>query len=210
MKLDARLGDEGRDFAALGACFTAHLEQITKIGTETNVDAKASVAVGIVAKANPLVADGLPQELGAFECNRIPRERYAIIRVNVGIGEIDRERRIVVLNVRAQEERPHPLEPEFVPGEETGVVEIDSFGARSADANVAVIVENRESVLVFQTPQRTLNEGRLGFDIMLRQFYRRVHDVVDAALGLMHVASDVCAPRDRIQPAARSSGRLRV
>ena len=86
----------------------------------------------------------------------------------------------------------------------------NSFGARPADANVAVIVENRESVLVFQTPQRTLNEGRLGFDIMLRQFYRRVHDVVDAALGLMHVASDVCAPRDRIQPAARSGSRLRV
>jgi hypothetical protein len=80
------------------------------------------------------------------------------------------------LNHRAQQQRPFALEPEFVPGQKAGVVEIEPFGAGADDANVAIIIEDRESIAIFQGPQRPLDERPLDFDIVPGQLYRRVRN----------------------------------
>ena len=82
---------------------SANLEKIAKIGGKANLDAKTSGAIRVIAKTDPLITDCLPKEFGAFDRNRIARQRNDAVRMNIGVGKIDRERSIVVLNDRAQQ-----------------------------------------------------------------------------------------------------------
>jgi hypothetical protein len=115
--------------------------------------------------------------------------------MDIGIGKINRESGIVILNHRAQQQRPLALEPEFVPRQKPGVVEIEPLGPGADDANVTIIIEDRESIAVFQAPQRPLDEGALDFDIVLGQLYRRVRDIFYTARRRMRVITDVRSPR---------------
>ena len=169
-----------------------------KIGSKPNVDAKMSGAVGVIAKTDPLIADSLPKEFGALDRNRAARQRNDAVYMDIGISKINGESGIVVLNHRTQQQRPFALEPEFVPGQKAGVVEIKPFGSGADDANVAIIIEDRESIAMFQGPQRPLDEGPLDFDIVLGQLDRRVRDIFYTARRRMRVITDVRSPRNAL------------
>ncbi len=154
-----------------------------------------SGTVGVITKTDPLIADSLPKEFGALDRNRAARQRNDAVDMDIGIGKINGESGIVVLNHRTQQQRPFALEPEFVPGQKAGVVEIKPLGSGADDSNVAIIIEDRESIAMFQRPQRPLDEGPLDFDIVLGQLDRRVRDTIHAARGRMSVVADVRSPR---------------
>ena len=101
---------------------------------------------------------------------------------------------IVVLNDRAQQQRPFALEPESIPRQKASVVEIKPFGSAADDPNVAIIVKDRKRIAMFQAPQPPLDERPLDFDIILREFYRRVHDALYATHRLKRVGNDVRSP----------------
>jgi hypothetical protein len=106
------------------------------------------------------------------------------------------------LNHRTQQQWPFALEPEFVPGQKAGVVEIEPFGFGADDANVAVIIEDRESIAIFQGSQGSLDERSRDFDIVRGQLYRRVRDAFYAARRGMSVVVDLRSPR-KLRLAAR-------
>ena len=114
--------------------------------------------------------------------------------MDIGIGKINRERGIVVLNDRAQQQRPLALETESIPRQKASVVEIKSFGSAADEANVAVIVKDRKSIAMFQATEPPLDERPLDLDIMLGQLYRRVHDAFYATHRLKRAANDVRSP----------------
>src|ERR1700730_5314241 len=143
-----------------------------------------SGAVGVTAKTDPLIADSLPKEFGALDRNRAARQRNDAVYMDIGIGKINRESGIVVLNHRTQQQRPVALEPEFVPRQKASVVEIEPFGSGADDANVAIIIEDRESIAIFQGPQRPLDERHC-----------RVRDTFHAARACTSVVADVRSPR---------------
>ena len=172
-----------------------------------------SGTVGVIAKTDPLIADSLPKEFGALNRNRVARQQNDAVNMDIGIGKITGESGIVVLNHRTQQQRSFALEPEFVPGQKAGVVEIEPFGSGADDANVAIIVEDRESIAIFQGPQRPLDERPLDFDIVPGQLYRRVRDAFYTARRRMSVVADVRSPRKlrfaAIQPRGKAPA-LRV
>ena len=88
---------------------STNLEEIMKIGAKPNLNAKMPGAIGVIAKTNPLIADRLPKKFGAFDRNRVARQRNDAVRMDIGVGKIDRECGIVVLNDRAQQQRPLAL-----------------------------------------------------------------------------------------------------
>lgn len=114
--------------------------------------------------------------------------------MHIGIGKIDRESGIVVVNDRAQQQRPFALEPKSIPRQKARIVEIKPFGSAADDPNVAVIVKDRKRIAMFQASQPPLDERPLDFDIMLGELYRRVHDALCATHRLKRVGNDLSSP----------------
>src|ERR1700720_2986240 len=133
-------------------------------------------AIGVIAKTDPLIAYRLPKKFGALNRNCVARQRNEAVCMHIGISKVDRESGIVVLNDRAQQQRPFALETESIPRQKASVVEIKPFRAAADDPNVAVIVKDGKSIAMFQATEPPLDERPLDLDIMLGQLYRRVHD----------------------------------
>jgi hypothetical protein len=114
-----------------------------------------------------VAGDRLPKEFGALDRNRVARQRNEAVGMHVGVGKVNRKRNIIVLNDRAHQRRPLALETEIVPGQKASAIEVESFRSRADDTDVALLVEHRESITIFQTAQRSLDEGSLGLDIVL-------------------------------------------
>ncbi len=193
IEFNAGRGARKADRAARFPHRSAHFEEIAEIGAKTEIDAKAPPAVGEVAKTYSLVEHALPEEFGAFDADRIARQHDRAIDVNVGIGEVDRQRDIVVLDNGAEQQRALSLDQEPPIRQVARVVEIEPFG-RTAGGDVAIFVEHGEGVAMLQNAQRALNQRGFGFDVVLRQFDDPVHDVIHAARGFSHCAS-ACGPR---------------
>ena len=66
--------DMGGAGAAALTLHPADLEQVAKIGAEQDIDAQAAAAPIIVANAEALVADTLPEKFGALEKDGVARE----------------------------------------------------------------------------------------------------------------------------------------
>jgi len=79
------------------------------------------------------------------------------------------------LNDGAQQQRPFPLEAEIVPRQKPRIVEVKSFWSRADDSDIAILVENREGIAMFQTAKPPLNKRSLDFDIVLGQLNLHVH-----------------------------------
>ena len=62
-----------------------------------------------------------------------------------------------------------------VPRQKPRIVEVKSFWSRADDADIAILVENREGIAMFQTSEPPLDERSLDFDIVLGQLNLHVH-----------------------------------
>src|ERR1700731_5453021 len=122
-----------------------------EIGAEPNLNPEMSDTVGVVTKTDPFVAHGLPKKLGAFNSNRITRQRNDTVPMNIGIRQIHGKCDIVVLNDRAQQQGPHSFKAKIIPGQKPGIVEVKSFGPRTDDANITILIDHSESIAMFQS-----------------------------------------------------------
>ena len=94
---------------------TPDLEQVAEIGVEPTFEAEDPPVSVIVAQANSLVENPLPEELGSIECDDVPRQRGVLARPDVGIRQVNRERCIIVLNDGAQQQGALALKPKLKP-----------------------------------------------------------------------------------------------
>ena len=76
-----------------------HLEQIGEIVVEQEGQVDAGGPVAMVLDADPLIGGAAPQEQGAHDVDQILLQDDAFAIIDVGIGEIDRQRGIVVAQV---------------------------------------------------------------------------------------------------------------
>ena len=172
---NAILGYRRNTRPALAARRSTHLKEIVKIGAKPNLNLEMPGAIGIIAKGNSLIADSPPKKLGSFDRNRIARERNNSAGMDIRVRQIDRECGIVILNDRAQQQRPLTFDAQSVPRQKAHIVEIKSLRTGTNDADVAILIENRKSIAMLQIAQPPLHERPFDLDIVLRQLDLHIH-----------------------------------
>ena len=138
---------------------TPDLEDIGKIGLEHKAQVDRVGSVVEVPDCQPFVTGGLPQKLGAHDVDGVAGQNERAAIKEVGVGEIGGQH-VVVLNRRAQEEPASPVDEKMEPGQKPGVLVEQTLRARIGGNDVAVMVEHREGVAVFQRPRTAFLQGR--------------------------------------------------
>jgi len=82
------------------------------------------------------------------------------VAIDVGIGEVDGKRRIVVTQVGAEQQRLHILEHELEPRQITRVGIEQAVGSTGRRADVAVAVEHDEGVIMLERAPRPRRGAR--------------------------------------------------
>ena len=152
-----------------GAPVAAHLEQIGEIGLEQQGEAdrharacrscaprgarRHNACQMNLARTMWIVSRGRSQAAGRIE--------------EVGIGQIDGQQRIVVLDDRAEQQRPAVVDQQLQAGQEARVLVIEPLGAALAGHDVAVVVEHAEGVAVLEGARPPLLQRRGRRDVEL-------------------------------------------
>ena len=147
----------GRQLAQLPpplALLAAHFEQIGEIIAQRKSQSESDRRLAMVADRDPLVGDAFPEVSGANDMQRIARQYDAPLVENVGIGEIGGQRKIVVSNARAEQQRLHSVDQQFESREIAGVVIEQAVGAAGGRPHIAVAVEDGESIGVLEDAPR--------------------------------------------------------
>ena len=152
----------GAHRAATRPLLAAHLEQVGEVGAERDLERNGRRQRTEAPQPETLVAGAVAQELEPAEIEAVALQPDpALGIVEVGIGEIDDQRAIVVDHDRAEQQRREAAEPELQIGEEARVLEIEAVRTALAAAEVALLVEDAEQIVVLEGPQRPVDE-RLG------------------------------------------------
>ena len=107
--------------AAARALLAAHLEQIGEIIVEQQRQVEARGRLAVILQADALIGGAAPQEDRAHDVQHVLLQHDAAVAVDVGIGEIDGQRRIVVAQIGAEQQRLHVVQHQFEPREIAGV-----------------------------------------------------------------------------------------
>ena len=114
--------DARRDqHAAAAAADTAHLEQVGKIAVEVDLQAQIHRTVAVIAHREPLIGRAPPQEDRAHDVQGVLVQHQPAIGEHVGIGQVDRQERIVVADVRSEQQWLQLVDGEFEPRQEACV-----------------------------------------------------------------------------------------
>ena len=136
------------------ALFAAHLEQIGKIIVEQQRQIEARGPVAVVLQADPLIGRSAPEKDRAHDMQHVLLQHDPALAIDVGIGEIDRQRRIVVAQVRAEQQRLHLVQHELEPGEIAGIGVEQPVRSAGGRADIAMAVEHDEGVVVLERAPR--------------------------------------------------------
>ena len=145
----------------------ADLEQVEKIRIEAQVDGQVVLDVIEIVEGEAFVDGRFPDELGSQHVNAVLAQAAAARPVGVRVGEIDAEQGIVVLDGRAEEERPAAVQRELVARQEPGVFVEDALGCPLAGEDVAVVVEHGEGIAVLEGAGAPLQQRRGGRNVEL-------------------------------------------
>src|SRR5262249_52490041 len=107
--------------ASLLALEAAHLEYIGEIAPEDDGQLNVDRTIAVVVDTQSLISRALPEKGRADDVQRILLEDQPPTHVDVGIGQIRAQDRVVVTNGRPQQQRRHPVEAQLEPREEAGV-----------------------------------------------------------------------------------------
>ena len=108
----------------------------------------------MVLHADPLIGGAPPQEDRAHDVQHVLAQHDPPLVIDVGIGEIDRERGIVVAQIRTEQQRLHLVQHQFEPGEIAGVGVEQSVRPAGGSADVAMAVEHDEGVVMLERAPR--------------------------------------------------------
>ena len=102
--------DLRRGRAAPRAADAAHFENIGKVAGKGHRQPQRHLRLAVIADAEALIDGPAPEEKCAHDVQRVFRQNQALVEINVRIGEIDGEHRIVVAHIRAEQQKLHAVE----------------------------------------------------------------------------------------------------
>ncbi len=162
--------------AAPRAAHAAHLEDIGKIAVEGERQHEIDGARPVVAQRQALERGVAPEEHGAVDMQRVLLQHEALVEIDVRIGEVDVQDRVVVAQVRAEQQQLHAVDQDLEPRHEPRVVAEQPVAAAGRGADVAMRVDQQEGVVVLERspgpgrrPGRGYVERRLGNRFDLRR-----------------------------------------
>ena len=132
----------------------AHLEQIGEIIVEQECQVDLCGPVAMVLDGDPLIGGAAPQEDGAHDVDQVLLQDDPVAVVDVGIGEVDRQRGIVVAQVGAEQQRLGLVQHQFEPRQIARIGIEQSVGATGRSADVAMAVEHDESIVMLEGAAR--------------------------------------------------------
>ena len=141
--------------AAARTLFAAHLEQIGEVVVEQQGQVECRRPVAVILQTDPLIGGSAPQEDGAHDVQHVLLQDDTAIAIDVGIGEVDGQRRIVIAQVGAQQQRLHRIQHQFEAGEITGVGVEQAVRSAGGCADIAVTVEHGECVVMLERAARS-------------------------------------------------------
>src|SRR6201999_134064 len=103
------------------ASFAAHFEQIGEVVIEQQRQIEARRKLSVILHADSLVTRSAPQKDGADDVQHVLLQYNSAVAIDVGIGQVDLQCRIVIAQIRAEQQGLDFVEHEFEPGEVTGI-----------------------------------------------------------------------------------------
>jgi len=153
--------------------FATHLEQIREIIVEQQRQLETHVACAVILQTHALIGRSTPQEHRSHDVKHVFRQHDPPLAVDVGVGEIDGKRRVVVAQVGAQQQRLHLVQEKFEPRQITGIGIEQAVGTARGRTDITMAVEHDEGIIVLQRTSRS--RGRAGH----RNIEWRFPDVID-------------------------------
>ena len=162
--------DRRRRGAATRARLAAHLEQVDEVRGEVHRQPQTLRPVAVVAHHDALVARALVDELHAMQVDALAPQRRLAGALEVGIGHLRGEDRVVGPGGRTEQQRAQAVDQQRARREDARVAVIQAFGTAGLAAEVAARVEHGEGVAVLQRGRPALLQRRAGGDVVI------VHD----------------------------------
>ena len=148
------------DGAAVLPPQAADLEQVGEVAVEQHGQAQIDRSFAMVLDRQPLICRVAPEKNRAHDVQGVLRQHEMLVEIHVGIGQIDRQQRVVVAQVGAEQQRLHPVEQQFEMREKTRVAVEQAVGAAGRRADIAVAVEHDERVVVLERAARPRDRTR--------------------------------------------------
>jgi len=163
--------------ATTRTALAADLEQIGKIIVEQQREIETCRPVAVVLQADALIGGAAPQKDRAHDVQGILLQNQPAAAIDVGIGEVDGERGIVVAQIGAEQQRLHVVEHHLEPGEIAGVGVEQAVRPAGGGADVAMAVEHDKGVVMLERAPRPRRRARH------RNVERLLRYLLDHALG---------------------------
>src|SRR5690606_11104048 len=128
----------------------AHLEDVRVVRSEHDAERQHDRTMREVRDANQLAARGVPEELPAEDVHLAARNGEPPVELEIRVRPVDAEDRVLVADVRVQEQRPPPGDRQLESRQEPRVAEVDAVLAVSERMNVAEAVEDGEDLVVLE------------------------------------------------------------
>ena len=141
-------------FAAPGATLATHLEDVGEVACERKGQRQRNCFLAMTCERNALVRGAVPKIRGPHDMNHVARQYDMAFEVYVRVGQVGRQGEIVVAYAGAEQQRLHSRDEEFQAGQKASVMIEKSVGAASRGSNIAVTVEDGESVGVLEDTAR--------------------------------------------------------
>ena len=121
-----------------------------------------------IADQQQLVIRRPPYELPAVHINQLALQRAAIDANRIGIGEVDRQQRVVLGLAGAQQQRAIAVEPQLELRQEARVLVIEAVGAARIADHVAKLAQHGKGVAMLQDAGSRLVKRAGRLDAKLR------------------------------------------
>ena len=155
------------ELAAAGPLPASGFEEIRIVGVQADRETHRDVLEAVVMDAEALKADALPEKARPAQMQLATGQRRAAIGRHVGIGQIDREERVVLLHRRAQQQRALRSDRQLEAGQEARPFVVEALGARQDGVDVAVPVEHGEGFALFEHLHPVVGERGRREDVKL-------------------------------------------
>lgn len=139
-----------RTFAAPGSLLPTHFEDIGEIGGKTDTERHHVPPHIEIADQQQLIMRRPPNELAAIYINQLALQQAAIGGYRIGIGEIDRQQRVVLGLGGAQQQWTIAIEPQLELRQEARVLVIQPVGTARVADHVAKPAQHGKGVAMLQ------------------------------------------------------------
>jgi hypothetical protein len=105
----------------------------------------------VVLHKQALISHASPQKQRTHDVQHVLWQDELLVEIDIGIGQIDGEDRIVIANVRSQQERTRSIQQQFKARQIARVATENAVRASWLCADVGMAVEHGKAVTVFQS-----------------------------------------------------------